>query len=153
MKPLKHQDNALNLLEVKTMLISNALKRHGSVCQSCLQGILFLMTVKSEPICRLSRGGEGEGEGEGKGKVQYSHSLVLSYQQHQPLVFSLSAFWSKLDEMKPVNFSSVASWPRKKKFFHEFTTQKKIWLLREDLKLRSFDLPSCWSKALSEVQR
>ena len=92
MKPLKHQDNALNLLEVKTMLISNALKRHRSVCQSCLQGILFLMTVKSEPICRLSRGGEGEGEGEGEGKVQYSHSLVLSYQQHQPLVFSLSAF-------------------------------------------------------------
>lgn len=48
-------------------------------------------------------------QGEGEGKVQYSHSLVLSYQQHQPLVFSLSAFGSKLNEMKPVNFSSVVS--------------------------------------------
>lgn len=31
---------------------------------------------------------------------------------------------------------------KEKLFFHKFTTQKKIRLLREDLKLRSFDLPT-----------
>ena len=53
--------------------------------------------------------GQGQGQGEGEGEGSILPLLVLSYQQHQPLVFSLSAFGSKLDEMKPVNFSSVVS--------------------------------------------
>ena len=51
----------------------------------------------------------GGGGGGGGGEGSILPLLVLSYQQHQPLVFSLSAFGSKLDEMKPVNFSSVVS--------------------------------------------